>query len=118
MERVRVLMAGLPEILGDLLETMLAEEPDLHVVGRVPADAVDSAAVARADVLVWQDPGSERARRELLSKHPALSILTVGPEGRTGSLHALDVVERWSGELSHGTLLDALRAKRARRAAF
>jgi DNA-binding NarL/FixJ family response regulator len=113
VERVKVLLAGMPGMLIDIVRSIVATDADLTVVGEA-ADQVELIDMARrrlADVVVL-GPGLAAGREvhyDLLQAHPPLKIVAIGSDGRNAVLHELRPVARPLGEISHATLIAALR---------
>ncbi len=85
MPRIRLLMAGLPPLLRDVVSALAAEEPRLHVVARVGVEADLEAVVEahQADIVMTRAVDSSPTDFEaLLLSRPRLRLFTVAEGGR------------------------------------
>lgn len=80
-------------ILGDILESVAADEPRISIVARIGADAdpVAAAERCRADVVVTDAAGEYAGwlRDRILFAHPRLRLLTLAQQGRVAHLDRL-----------------------------
>jgi hypothetical protein len=110
---VRILLAGMSNMLFQIVTGLLAEAPENVVVGRVPDRGSVAAQIraSHADVVMMQAaaPGSASAVQPLLYRFPTLKIITIASDGDSGFLHELQQVAHPLRELSAETLRDALR---------
>ena len=88
MERVEVVIVGLPRLLRDIVESAVAGEPDLDLVGTFDAGApLGDAAQTTAAVLITQSESREEpAVVELLRQLGRPSVLGVSGDGRNAVL--------------------------------
>ena len=113
MAQVRVLLAGTPRVLSDILHDAIARHPDLEIVGQLAAGEAVLAAVAhfRPDVTLLgcdrRPPGAYY--RELLVAWPAMNVLTVFDDGRELALDGLRVHTELMGEASLSSIIGAIR---------
>jgi hypothetical protein len=112
---VRVLLAGMSQLLANIVAATLAVVPDVVVVGAEGEDDDVPAAVrtTHADAVVTQavEPQNGEAFRPLLLGFPALKVIAIGGDGSRGFLHELCLVSTRLEELSSSSLLAALRGK-------
>jgi DNA-binding NarL/FixJ family response regulator len=111
---MRILLAGMSNMLSNIVTGALAQAPDIVVVGQVPADQ-DLALRIRstaADAVIVQAsrPGTAAAYRELLHAFPALKVIALDATGGGGFLHQLRLYSTRFAEVSVDALLMALRA--------
>jgi hypothetical protein len=113
MQRTRVAMVGVPRLLGEILERLLAAQPDIEIVGVTSFDA-DGLPIPplEADAFVVANGEGDLERRacELLRRYPSARVVAVAADARSGSLHELRPCRTFLGELSPEGLIAALRA--------
>ena len=114
MERVRVVLAGLPRMLADIVRRVLGEAPDLEVVDLSGAaeDLMDSVKDHEPDVLVTGLRPHETVDRfaSLLLAHPSLRIFALEGDGRRAVLYELQPHTVPLGDVSPEGLIDAIRS--------
>lgn len=96
----------------DILNHVIAAEPDMRVVGVVDGDELPAAIRrTRADVVVvGQTAQDERDfHLQLLLRHPHVKLLAIAESGKSGSLYELRPRRISLGKLSAGTLANAIR---------
>jgi hypothetical protein len=98
----------------EVLETIIASHPDLHVAGRVPSDGNLGAAMRqyRADVLIIMQPdsdGSESSANRLFWRRPS-KVIAIADSGRKGVVFVLRPHATPLSELSTNNLVDAVRS--------
>ena len=113
LKRIRVLLAGMPTLMLDILHHVVAAQPDMTIVGTVDDDLLGAAQRARADVLVvGQDVQGERDfYRALLLRHPQLRVLTLADDGKSGWLYDLRPRRVRLREISARSLARAIRGQ-------
>jgi DNA-binding NarL/FixJ family response regulator len=113
LKRFRVLFAGIPKMLSDILGQVLASEPDMTIAGRIrrDQDLLKAVQVTRANVvLAKQNAEDERETyAPLLSRRPQLKVVAVAADGSTGLVYALHPQRVPLGEMSVETLRRAIR---------
>jgi DNA-binding NarL/FixJ family response regulator len=115
LKRIRVLLAGMPPLLRDVLQHVVAAEADMAVVGRLDDDDLLAAArQARADViLVGRGANGERKERaefaRLLRGRPRLKLLAIASNGTTAALYELRPRRIPLGNMSAESLCRAIR---------
>jgi DNA-binding NarL/FixJ family response regulator len=113
VEHIRVLMSGMPRILRDIVAQLIAEQPDMRVVGTFADDiALDALADLEPDVIVLGSDGAGTPAlcRGLVQQRPALKVLAVQMDGRRTWLYEMRPHQTLIGEISPATLLDTIRA--------
>jgi hypothetical protein len=111
VERVEVVIVGLPRMLRDIVESAVAGEPDMELVGTFDAGApLGNAAQTTAAVLITQSESREEpAVVELLRQLGRPSVLGVSGDGRNALLYQLRPHVTPLGELSPAALVRAIR---------
>lgn len=120
MEQTRIILVGMPRMLREILRGVVSDEPDLVVVDELTCDGTVGDAVdrGRADVVVSSFASlTSEVVSDLLTKHPALRILALRPDGGESTLYALRPHAEMLGEFSPGTLLACIRELRPKPAA-
>jgi hypothetical protein len=117
LQQVRVLLAGMSNMLSNIITGALAQAPDIVVTGQVGKDA-DLAAEVRgvsADGVIVQtsQPEAGEVFAPLLRIFPALRVLAIDAAGRNGFVHELRLFSIPVAELSADVLQSALRARSA-----
>ena len=94
MSTIHVALATLPPLLRDIVRETLVRDPDVEIVaeiGRTNEIEASSDRVA-ADVLIvgvapadWS--GLSSLTRELLTRHPGLTIIALARDGRSGYVY-------------------------------
>lgn len=116
-KRVRVLIANHPRLLRELILTMLADQPDIEIVGEVAdeANVPGSIAATHPDVIVIaQDKVGQRPSLcdQIFRERPEVRVIGVGP-------HQQHLVHYWTSldirarevEASEEGILEVLRAQ-------
>lgn len=87
----RVLLAGLPPLLGAIVRDALAGEPGVEVVEGDGGDLERIVADTRAHLLVTGAAGPRLPEPclRLMYRHPRLALLTLTPDGRRATLWRL-----------------------------
>ena len=114
MERVRVVLAGLPRMLADIVRRVLGEAPDLEVIdlSATSEDLMDSLEYHDPDVLVTGLRPKESVEQfaSLLRAHPALRIFALEGDGRRAVLYELQPHTVPLGDVSPEGLIEAIRS--------
>lgn len=117
MKRVRVLVANRPRLMRELVLAVIADQPDIEVVGEVQEESALAEAIdeAQPDVLILalDDAGKSIAQCGfLLGQHPHMKILALAPEQNRGLFYwAIVDVRTKSLESSEAGILNALRER-------
>jgi DNA-binding NarL/FixJ family response regulator len=110
---IRVLLAGLPRIMREIVEHALGDASDMEVVGAVDAfgDLAGALADARPDVLVVGIDESEAPRLDrFLYETPRLSCLAIAGDARRAFLYELRPRAKPLGDVSPTGLVQAIRS--------
>jgi hypothetical protein len=113
VKRVRILFAGVPPMLQEIIERAARAEPDLEIVGATrTADLAATIARTGADaaILALPDGAAVAAYEDVLYCHPRVRLLAVVDDGRSALLYALRPHLTPLGELSADGLLQAVRS--------
>lgn len=113
LKQIRILLAGMPKLMIEILRHSIAAEPDMTVVEVAHGDDLGSAAQRMcADVVVVGRKSNERADySRLLRQQPRLRVLTIEDSGKTGALYELRPRRIPLGEISAHTLSKAIRGR-------
>jgi hypothetical protein len=107
---IRVLLAGLPQMLSDILAGLLASAPDISWAEAVePARLLDDVDTQRTHVVLC-GAGLERPCRDLLWSRPRLKVVSVSVDGGAAFLHQLLPHEQPLGNLSPERLFAVIRS--------
>jgi hypothetical protein len=110
---MRILLAGMSNLLSNIVTAALAQASDIVVAGQV-ADVDDlptQIRLANADAVIVQtsQPSVAATFIPLLQTFPALKVVAIDPTG-SGFLHRLRPYSTRLAEVSADSLLSALRA--------
>lgn len=117
MSSIRVVLAGIPNVLGDVITEIITTQPDMSVVASLRTHDGVPAAVERTGasvVILGVDADAEAAiaiSDELLYDRPRLTVLTVTTDGRETALHLLRPHDEPLGQVSPQRLIAALRTR-------
>ncbi len=105
----------MPRMLRDIVTDAVTAEPDIDVVGEVPAFAALSEAAGRtgADCVVMAVDGDgipEECAR-LVWDAPAMRLVLVSPDGLLASVYRLVPRRDFLAEVSPRSLLEAIRGE-------
>jgi chemotaxis response regulator CheB len=115
VKRVRVLVANRPRLMRELVLAVIADQPDIEVIGEVHDENELAVAVedAQPDVLILAlDDPSKRSTQcgFLLGRYPRMKILALAPEHNRGLFYwAVVEVHTKPLESSEAGILSALR---------
>jgi hypothetical protein len=114
VKRTRVVLAGMPRMMLELMETIIGSQPDLYIAARVPVDGNLRAAMrrSRADVLIVMPPdgdGSESSSAWMFWCRPS-KVLVMSEGGRKGVVYVLRPHATALDELSVDNLVNAIRS--------
>jgi hypothetical protein len=114
VRRIRILLAGMPRMLLDMVGAILMAHPEMIVFGKTQdtADIRAAAKNVRADVVILSEPAGRAAPdyRELLYSHPHLKVLSITSDGQRFFLHELRPFHAPLGEISPESLVRAIRS--------
>ena len=108
---VRVLLAGMPRMLADILTAVIVSQTDFELVGDVVgiAGLALAASKAAADVLVLGRRLQRRDALRVLCRSPRMKIITIAPDGHSGALYELRLDRAVLNEVSPIALVAAIR---------
>jgi hypothetical protein len=114
VKKIKVVLAGMPSMMTELIEQILAPYPEFRIAARVPAgqDLASAARRYRADILIILQRGRAATDAELdrmFSRRPS-TVITITEGGREGMVHVLRPRGSALGELSAESLVAAARA--------
>jgi len=115
VKRVRVLVANHPRLMRELVLAVIADQPDIEVIGEVQDESELAGAVeeAQPDVLILAlDHANEHIAQcgFLLGRYPHMKILALAPEQNRGVFYwAIVDVRTKPLESSEAGILSALR---------
>jgi DNA-binding NarL/FixJ family response regulator len=111
--QIRVVLAGMPRILRDIVSAVVKDQPDMIVVAETEAttDLYALSRMSRADVVILgaSDDQMPPAGRQVVNRAPHVKVLAVGSEGRHAWLYELRPHEQRIGEVSPQDLVSAIR---------
>ena len=114
MRRIRILLAGMPRMLLDMITDIVAVHAEMMVAGRMQdtADLCTAVKKTRADVVILNEPaiGPPQNYEELLYSRPRLGVLSITSDGRQFFLHKLRPVRTALGEVSPDSLVQAIQS--------
>jgi len=117
VKRVRVLVANRPRLMRELVLAVIADQPDIEVIGEVPDESQLAEAIedAQPDILILAlDEADKRVAQcgFLLGRYPQMKILALAPERNRGVFYWATVDVRTKPlESSEAGILSALRER-------
>lgn len=117
VKRVRVLVANRPRLMRELVLAVIADQPDIEVIGEVPDESQLAEAIedAQPDILILAlDEADKRVAQcgFLLGRYPQMKILALAPERNRGVFYWATVDVRTKPlESSEAGILRALRER-------
>jgi DNA-binding NarL/FixJ family response regulator len=112
---VRILLAGMTNMLFQIVSAVVAQSSESILVGRVDTGEEMASRIrsTQADVLMMQvnDPESGHTVWPLLYRFPTLKVVTIASSGRKGFVHELRPLSRPLAELSAEALHAALHSE-------
>lgn len=117
MKRVRVLVANRPRLMRELVLAVIADQPDIEVIGEVEdenqlAEMIED---AEPDILILTLDDADKRIAQcgfLLGRHPQMKIIALAPEKNRGLFYWATVDVRTKPlESSEAGLLSALRER-------
>jgi DNA-binding NarL/FixJ family response regulator len=115
VKRVRVLVANRPRLMRELVLAVIADQPDIEVIGELQnenelADAIEE---GRPDILILELDDADKRIAQcgfLLGRYPRMKILALAPEKNRGMFYwAIVDVRTKPMESSEAGILSALR---------
>jgi DNA-binding NarL/FixJ family response regulator len=117
VKRVRVLVANHPRLMRELVLAVIADQPDIEVIGEVLDESGLAEAVedAQPDILILSLDDADRRIAQcgfLLGRYPHMKILALAPEQNRGVFYWATVDVRTKPlESSEAGILNALRER-------
>lgn len=94
MSPIRVVLATMPPLLGDIVRETLARHVDVEIVAEVGTSGDITSAIDRADadvavlgVATGEWVALSSTFRDLLAHHPRLTIIALARDGRSGYVY-------------------------------
>jgi chemotaxis response regulator CheB len=115
VKRVRVLVANRPRLMRELVLAVIADQPDIEIVGEVKEESelVSAVEEARPDVLILALEEADKRSAQcgfLLGRYPQMKIVALAPEQNRGLFYWASVDVRTKAlESSEAGILSALR---------
>jgi oxalate decarboxylase len=114
MRRIRILLAGMPRMLLDMITDIVGPHAEMMVAGKMKdtADLRRAVKKTRADVVILKESatGPPQDHQELLYSRPQLRVLSITTDGRQFFLHKLRPDRIALGEVSPESLVQAIRS--------
>jgi len=117
MNRIRVLVANQPRLIGELISATISDQPDIELVGEVgkQEDLAEAVAETRPDVLIVPMDDRNNYRTQcgfLLGRYPEMKILALAPEQNRALFYwAIVDIRSKPLESSEAGILDAMRQR-------
>jgi DNA-binding NarL/FixJ family response regulator len=117
VKRVRVLVANHPRLMRDLVMAVIADQPDIDIIGEVQDESELAEAVeeGQPDVLILALDDADKRTAQcgfLLGRHPQMKILALAPEQNRGLFYwAIVDVRTKPLKSSEAGILSALRER-------
>jgi DNA-binding NarL/FixJ family response regulator len=117
LDPIRILITPMPRLLQQIIELMLASQPDMIVAGHAkPSESVARAAKrVRADLVVLRENegGAGGTPWQMLNENPRLKILAITSDGHRATRYELRPHQVVIDDISPESLIDAIRATMA-----
>jgi chemotaxis response regulator CheB len=117
VKRVRVLVANRPRLMRELVLAVIADQPDIEVIGEVEDEnqLIEMIEDAEPDILILTLDDADKRIAQcgfLLGRYPQMKIIALAPEKNRGLLYWATVDVRTKPlESSEAGLLSALRER-------
>jgi chemotaxis response regulator CheB len=117
VKRVRVLVANRPRLMRELVLAVIADQPDIQVIGEVEDEnqLTEMIEDAEPDILILTLDDADKRIAQcgfLLGRHPQMKIIALAPEKNRGLFYWATVDVRTKPlESSEAGLLSALRER-------
>jgi DNA-binding NarL/FixJ family response regulator len=117
VKRVRVLVANRPRLMRELVLAVIADQPDIEVIGEVEDEnqLVEMIEDAEPDILILTLDDADKRIAQcgfLLGRYPHMKIIALAPEKNRGIFYWATVDVRTKPlESSEAGLLSALRER-------
>jgi DNA-binding NarL/FixJ family response regulator len=117
LEQVRILLVGLPQMVRDMLEHAIGEQPDMALVGaaeRAKLFELTRAAEPSFVIVDAEDDSLPDDCRRLLAERPCLRVLGVESRAGQATLFELRPSRIVIGAVSPTDIVEAIRAAAGR----
>jgi AmiR/NasT family two-component response regulator len=117
VKRVRVLVANRPRLMRELVREVIADQPDIEIVGELSDenDLLQAVEDARPDIVIMamEDIGERNTQCGfLIGRYPQMKILALAPEKNLGLFYWATIeVHSKRLESSEAGILSALRQR-------
>lgn len=110
MKQTRIVLAGMPKLMIDIVGSLLADVPGLHLVARLQPgeDILKAIRRHRADIVIVGTAEDPSAHGDLFLCRPA-AVLEIADRGQSGTVWVLRPQARSVGELSAERMTQAIR---------
>jgi hypothetical protein len=117
VDQIRILITAMPRLLHEIVERMVASQPDMSIAGQMRQSESIAAAATRTDAVVVILCGSEDQSNggpwRVLEANPRLKLLAIGENGRRAARYELRPHKVVIEDVSAASLVDAIRAMTA-----
>jgi hypothetical protein len=119
VRRIRILLAGMPRMLLDMVTDIVMAHPDMMVSGKMQdsADICPAVKKTKADIVILSELAGRQDYQKVLYSRPHLKMLSITSDGHCFFLHELRPFRTSLGEISPESLLQAIRSSAHRRLA-
>jgi DNA-binding NarL/FixJ family response regulator len=114
LKRIRILLAGMPTLLVDVLHHVVAAEPDMEIVGRIGGDdLLEAVRRTQVDVILVGPrlPTSGSDYLGLLRQRPRLRVVAFADDGKNGALYEMRPRRIALPEMSRRALCRSIRGR-------
>jgi DNA-binding NarL/FixJ family response regulator len=110
VEHRRILLVDMPQLLREIIRSVVVAEPDLEIIAELgdAASLEESLPRHAPDIVIGHS--TRRDIERLLRDCPRLKVLQIDDTGRSTVLHELCPRRTALGEISPASLLKAIRA--------
>jgi DNA-binding NarL/FixJ family response regulator len=117
LKRTRILLAGMPPLLRDIVEDAVAKQPDMDVLGHFSEgdDLAQSLKEVAVDVVIVgaRQPDDFALADQCLRASPRVRVLVIANSGRNATMYEMRPHRVSLGDVSPEMLVAAIRAERA-----
>jgi len=114
LDPIRILITPMPRLLQQIIERVLASQPDMIVAGHAKASESVATAVrrVRADLVILSDSrgGTGETPWQMLDENPRLKILAISSDGYRATRYELRRHQMVFDDISPELLINAVRA--------
>ena len=117
MDAIRILITAMPRLLHQVVENMVASQPDMTLTAPVKQSESIAAAArrVRADLVIVSESRDEPSQTpwQVLDEHPHLKLMTISGDGHRATRYELRPHQLVIDDISSESLIDAVRAAMA-----